>query len=340
MKKTLSLLAIAASTFAFAYKSDKNQYAQADMQQDQDLFKQNERAFFAAAEFLWWTVEQDATDFALRSTATNSMDQNLFPQGRYQTAEFDWNPGYRLTLGYFNAPNYWDIYAQYTWLYSSGTDSANDPAASNRFLNATQASFLPGPLDRATSKIGFHYHLADLLVDRAFFPNPHLRLKVLGGLTGSWISENWRVRYVGETEIERLRHKWSFKGIGLRIGMNMDWFLGADFYLTGRWTTGALIGRYRNWYTQVEFTDLENFRSTSYKDYRPAITSQFLLGPSYQKSFNCARLEIFAGYEWNAWLNLQENIRPLSMTTGSSVVNHNRSMILLHGLTTKISVDF
>src|SRR5690348_5929227 len=71
---------------------------------DTDLFRENKKVLFANAEFLYWHVNESALDYALviKGPAWGSPTQGM---GHYRIIDFDWNPGFRLNFGYFNAPH-------------------------------------------------------------------------------------------------------------------------------------------------------------------------------------------------------------------------------------------
>jgi hypothetical protein len=82
-------------------------------------------------------------------------------------------------------------------------------------------------------------------------------------------------------------------------------------------------------------------RNAHFSDIRPAASGQFYLGPSYQKNFTNQRLEIFFGYEWVSWLNLQEIFRSSSGTLAEAKQTAiNSSLLALQGLTTRVSLDY
>ena len=99
---------------------------------DCDLFSKDKKVLFFNLEFLYWTVNEGALDYAIKmknpawGTPTDAV-------GHYKRAEFNWNPGVRFNFGYFNAPHYWDAQAQYTYFYSAGKETAKAPHESTFF---------------------------------------------------------------------------------------------------------------------------------------------------------------------------------------------------------------
>ncbi len=321
-------------------------------QENQDLFNKDDAAFLISGEFLYWTVSEGALDYAIRMRGPSWSSGNSYAQGDMERVKFDWDPGYRFAFGYYRAPNFWEANFQYTFIHLKGRDSHNrPPAEQNRFMTSTWPQIFESPLNRATSSIHLNYQLADLLASRVFHlhDNPHLRLRLVGGLTGVWIRQGWKIRYFdAQLNNTMVNNKWRYWGLGFRAGITFDWFWGKDFYMTGGASTALVAGHYHNHAKQETSVILQAgddpsipVRDLRYKDYRLAFTSQFLLGPSYQKSFKSWRMEIFAGYEMTIWANLQEVYRSTSSTASQPKETWiNTSLVALHGLTVRGTLNF
>lgn len=323
-----------------------------DEEEDLDLFNKNKQVFFLTADFLYWTVNEGATDYALKmkhpAWSSTAPDYGV---GHYHSAEFDWNPGLRVAFGFFRAPHYWDSSIQYTYLSVDGDDEVHAPDSSDRFLLGTwqePSITTPIALKHAKSHIVFNYNLLDWMFSRRFFPNPHLRLDVSGGLTGVDIKQTWKVRYKDLSDNHsHIRNTWKFFGMGLRLGLHVDWFMGYDIYLTGQMSTALLSGRYNN--RSFQKTDAftpgaDNsvaFRNTHFRDTRLAPSLQMLAGLSWQKTFESVRATLFAGYELTSWFNLHQIYRtPLSAPTAGKDTFINDSAVSLQGLTVSGNLDF
>lgn len=296
--------------------------------------------FFINTEFLYWTVEEGVLDYAVRMNKSTTGDPT-FAIGNYKIADYDFRPGYRVSIAWYNCPKYWEATAQYTWLYNKGSNSAFDPSEEDRFLNPTWQTISQGPFQKASSLIDLHYHVGDLIIARVFDPNPHLRMRLLGGLTSSYIEQSWKIRYRNfDDEFDRVKNKWRFFGGGVRLGTTIDWFWGYQFYLTGRANFATLLGTYKNEARQIT-TDKVLVRDATYDDHRFALHGQVMLGPSWQKPCECWSIEAFVGYEFNVWLNLQEIIRSdLSDIENPKETRHARGLFGLHGLTARLTLGF
>jgi hypothetical protein len=312
--------------------------------EEEDLFNKDCSAVFINGEFLYWTVSEGALDYALTMKNPAPMGAGLLALGDFRRAKFDWDPGFRVALGYYHSQKLMNVWGEYTRIRVKNSNSAKKPDDADLYLTATFPTAL-GILLSAKSRIRMHYDLVDFLVARVFIPNPHLRLRLLGGLTGARLRQKWNIVYYDDTDSAKAINRWRFLGGGLKIGLGIDWFWISDFYLTGKTVFGFLVGKYKNRAIRMSTTTTpENvpFGDSKYEHYRPSFTTQFIIGPSWQKTFSCSRVEIFAGYEFNGWFNLHEIFR--SRWTGDQEDEKetyiNRELLALHGLTVRMTVDF
>ena len=316
---------------------------------DADLFRKDVQVYSLEGELLYWRVQEGALDYALKMKAGGWGPNQCYAQGNYENATFDGDPGFRAALRFFRATRHWDFLVQYTRLTATGSNSADKPSPSDRFITGTWPQIFTNPMASAHSYIHMNYNVADLLVSRVFFPNPHLRLRFVGGGVVTWMDQFWKVLYADSGSFEtKIANRWKFIGGGLKIGTTFDWYWFTDIYMTGGTSFGALLGSYHNLAEQrTNFQPTPSFnpalpvRYAHFCDVRPAFQGQFYLGPSYQKNFTNQRLEIFAGYELVAWLNLQEIYRSTSGSPSDAKETLiNTGLVALQGLTARVSVDF
>jgi hypothetical protein len=314
-----------------------------------DLFRRNAQVFSGSAEFLYWGVTEGALDYALKMRHDAWGPSDSYAQGRFENASYGFDPGFRVAGTYFRAPHYWEVKWQYTRMTSRGKNHSSKPDAALQFLTGTWPHITDLAITEAHSDIHLNYNVFDWMVDRVFIPNPHLRLKVVGGALAAWMDQNWQVKYTDTAfNLTKIRNRWHFVGAGLKTGTMVDWYWTGDLYMTAQGFFGLLMGSYSNHAKQsTTFQPLPGdntaipVRDTSYHDIRPAVTAQMLLGPSYQKNFCNNRIEIFAGFEMNAWFNVQEIYRSTSGPASAAKETWiNTSMMALYGLTTRLTVDF
>lgn len=327
---------------------------QGNEEENLDLFSRDKSVFFVNAEFLYWIVNEGAVDYAIKMDHQPwSQTQDTYAVGDYHNAHFNWSPGFRVNFGYFRAPHYWDVFLQYTYLHAFGEREVHAPHSSTEFLNGTWVqpdvfSTFPAALERAKNTIDLQYNVLDFLFSRRFEPNEHLRINLFGGLTSALIFQRMKTYYKDvEDGHTHINNRWRFEGVGFRFGMKIDWYMGWDIYLTGTASAAALSGWYKNSaYQEISSTipgvnDEIPIRNADFHDNRLTYTTQFLVGPSWQKAFENNRVELFAGYEMTIWTNLHQIYRSgFAAPSASKDTYINNSQVSLQGLTVRLNVDF
>lgn len=311
---------------------------------DHDLYHKDVEVYFVEAEFLYWTIDEGGLDYAIKMNQPAQMTPS-YAIGKVHSGDLTLAPGIRISTGYFNAPKYYECSGQYTHLISRGKDKVKAPKAAGEFLVGTWPQLVPNPLTQAESSLFFDYNLFDIMVDRVFIPNPHLRIRATAAATVAWIHQNWKVQYFDGTNYATLRNRWRYIGAGLKTGLMADWYWGKNIYLTGYGSTGVYIGNYRN-LSQETLTEPGIGRTMAgnvkFSDTRPAIAIQVAIGPSWQQNFGaCSRVELFAGYEITGWLNLQEMQRSMAAAADAPKTTwQETNMLAVQGLTVRFTVDF
>lgn len=315
---------------------------------DADLFRRDVQVFSSHGEFLFWRIQEGALDYALAMQNSSWGPTQNYAQGIYKVQAWNGDPGFRLALSYFRAPRYWEIKGEYTRLTGHGSDSVNRPTDVTNYLTGTWPQIIP-VLTSAHSSIHMNYNTFDLLVDRFFNPNPHLRLRLIGGGSLAWMNQSWTIQYFdASAHTTTTQNNWGFIGGGLKAGFMIDWYWGFhDLYMTFKTLAGGFLGTYYN--NSIQDTNYPQpganisipFTNAYYNDVRPAFTFQIQIGPSWQRNFSSYRLEFFTGYEINGWLNLHEVYRSSGGGPADPKETYiNYSMMGLQGLTTRATVDF
>lgn len=349
MKKFYLLSALTLVSTLFAAK-EPDRHPPPPPAEDPDLFYKDKQVYSAHLEFLYWKPLEGALLYALSMNKQSWNPSDTYPVGNYQHASYGFDPGFRVTLGFFRAPRYWELWATYTRMTSRGRDSITPPSGPNTFLTSTWPTYFDESLSFAKSKVHLNYNVADISADRYFIPNPHLRLRLIGGFTGAWMDQYWSIRYRDFNEQKsHVQNRWRFGGAGFRIGMMVDWFWTQDIYVTIRGSLAALVGAYKNSMYQKNsaapgpaFNPSFPLRNAEYTDARSTLNMQLLLGPSWQKSWKRVRTELFAGYEMSLWNNLQEVYQSVPGTPAfaSQQTTINSGMLTMQGLTARFSIDF
>jgi hypothetical protein len=213
---------------------------------------------FITADFIWWKAVQEGTEYASTGVglATNA---NLISvsKGRAISAGRDWAPGFKVGLGLNLNHDGWDIYAQYTWLHPSNSNSIS------RTYNAATASRVIGknslllpdsgaqPLDRASANWSLNFNVIDLELGRNFYVSQFLTMRPFIGLKGTWQDQDLRTRYYSSNGFNldgddalfldgpyRVHQHTDVWGLGIRGGFNISWYMAKNWSIFGNmaWT--------------------------------------------------------------------------------------------------------
>src|SRR5690606_1854357 len=118
---------------------------------DFDLFHKDLEVWFGSAELRYWTVNEGALDYAQKMKQPAWSPTASYASGTVQNASYNLDPGVRVGVGYFNAPKYWIVQAEYTHFITRGKNSAEKPEASDEFLTGTWPQITTNPLVHAHS---------------------------------------------------------------------------------------------------------------------------------------------------------------------------------------------
>lgn len=345
--KTL-LLCLAA--FALPLSASFEQPEECDeLPYDWDLFRKEDQVMSGHVDFLYWTVNESCLDYALKMQHSAWGPDPSYAQGIAKKGTFDWDPGVRVSLSYYRSISKWSVIGSYTRLTTRGENHASKPETDTKFLTGTWPQIVPAPLAGATSHLHMNYNVADVLIAYHIYPNFHLRLRMIGGIPVVWIDQDWKVRYVDSSLNNTvIRNRWKYVGAGMKLGMWVDWYWGLNVYITGRFATSVYMGDYKNQSRQTTNFQPNPSDNTSipirdlhYQDARPAFSAQALFGPSWQKNCSKSRLELFVGYEYTLWANLNQIFH--STSGGPFAAKEtwiNSSMTGMQGLTARVSSDF
>ncbi len=301
-------------------------------------------------EILVWTAEAGTLDFVIPNFPVSSTP--LGQTGEVEEAKFGWDPGFRVEVGHRFRPDFWELALQYTYINIDGTDSFSRPSDPTRVLMPTKDNVSTQATDSARSKVDLFYNVFDLMLARSFLPTKQLIVRPTMGLTGTWMDREMDVKYngVGSPSNEtHNRDKWEFHGGGMRVGIDLDWYIGSGFSLFGKSSLAALIGYYKNTFeadTNNAGSNLPpaTIENAKYDDQRIATHLQMQMGPQWGKMWNDVGILIFAGYEVNAWFNVEEmRYSNPTNTTSTITPRHtviNTSTLGMQGFVGKIQLNF
>ena len=311
--------------------------------------------FYAYGEFLYWKANEQGLDYALRNvpqlppTCSTCLFTGTTSQiGTVTLGEYDWQPGLRVGVGAVITPDFWDLEAQYTYVAPEGTDSVNSNPPSSHIMG-TFAEFTNAEIDHAKARASLQFHLADLFLAKRFLISKQILLRLSGGATGAWIHQRFTVDYIAPSPEYHDQNfmAWKFHGGGVKMGLDVDWFMGKGIGLLGKIKGALLYGNYENTYTNFVYDQpsghhIYTEQDNKLHDHRLVPTTQFAFGPTWSWKFNCCALNLYALYELNLWFNLQEFL--VSNTESGQASGrgsrYTHDVLGMQGLTAGIQFNF
>ena len=287
------------------------------------------------ANVLYWRTSE-TIDWAFTIAPNGNFEKTT-----YKTISFDWDPGFRVGLGYNMHHDQWDTQIAYTWFQTQAKEHASG-AITSAFLAARLSLLEPFH----TGKISFdlHYNMFDWDLGRRFLVSKSLSLRPYIGAKGGWIDQTLHTKWttpnflgLGSLYSASERVKNNFRGGGPKWGVNGKWILGnVDrhvFSLIGNFSAAYMWG---HWSLQDEFIDVFLTKTAiKMKDRNfGAVTLQALMGLGWDFNFdkNRSHFALKLGYEIQDWLNQFQVFSNASGTQNSDLI--------LQGLTLDLRFDF
>jgi|SRR6185437_447726 len=131
---------------------------------------------------LYWKATEDNLTFASKVTE-NGTQQSL------ETPHFNWKPGLRLGLGgFFGKYDQWDLYCNWTYLYSKASNSVSVTSSSDFLMT----DWWDGTdFTNASAKWTLDYNTLDMEVGRNYFISKKVCFRPHVGVRGAWIHQKY-----------------------------------------------------------------------------------------------------------------------------------------------------
>jgi len=282
---------------------------------------------FLTADFIWWKTKQSGMTYATTGVLSEppATPFQTLNNGRDAQVKFDWDPGFKAGAGLNFWHDGWDVYLQYTWLHTDGSNTIGR-------LNGTIPSFALPPLvfdgtvlaaDSAFSRSNLHFNVVDFELGRNFYVSQFLMLRLHVGFKGTWQNQDWRTRYssrnlslivsqgnpVPLTGPYRMHHQSKYYGIGMRAGIDTAWHFTTNWSIFGDFAWTAMWSRYRlKRHDTVDDTNAgEKQRNVNVRSnfYDVKFIGEFQVGLRFEMWFSDDRyhIQIQAGWEEQVWIN-------------------------------------
>ncbi len=213
---------------------------------------------------LYWRADQDGMEYAVENTvdSLNFIDQsNNLIKAEYKTPKSKWEGGARVALSYSSAIDGWDI--GLTWTYFDGQASS---------LNQTQQTDNTVLLPLWSAFQGFQetgdfqgntateikadwdvdFYLLDLELGRSYWTSRYLSMRPFIALRYVDIQQDFSITHSGGSWSDDMQDPLNdlvdldndFKGVGPRIGFDLNWNFGCGWSLYSELAASIIYGRF------------------------------------------------------------------------------------------------
>lgn len=200
---------------------------------------------YVEGSFLYWKATSDYLNYALVDTPLFIDTELLDPESAVFTGvtkgpSFDFNPGYKVGIGYKFHRDGWDLYAEYTRFHQMTKSSVNvNPDVSNihaLWLNSVNDRILaavtefPPDFVAARSKWTSHLDILDFEIGRNMFVGRRLIARPSLGLRTLWLDQIYDVTYR-----TRLLREFDASFTLSSFNKSCSWGIGPRFCLNNMW---------------------------------------------------------------------------------------------------------
>jgi len=234
------------------------------------------------AEFLYWYARETnlayASKIEMKDVDPSDNSQLAFANQSYKHLDTDWNPGFRIGIGYNSSCDGWDYNLTWTWFSNKEKDSTCVPdygldSPLLPFVGAEGQSILLNPwinqsfhflsgqigdafnpyvisFDRISAKYHLTFNQVDLDVGRRYWLSKCLNMRPYVGLRGAWTRARFSTNSYRTTTVDSedyalmLNDKFKSKGwgVGFIAGFEPTFYFSQCFGLFAKAGTGVIWG--------------------------------------------------------------------------------------------------
>jgi hypothetical protein len=268
-----------------------------------------------SADFIWWKTTISGLEYAASGVTNGAISvgsTTSVEKGHLKSPGFDYQPGFKVGLGFLMGHDGWDLNAEYTWLNpntqtnSVDLDSAMGLASSFDIVlpSGTGAAFA---LSEASTSLTNHYNVLDVMLGRDFFVSKFLSLNPQIGGKFAWTKNKYSINYdylTGESFGDSsLDLKQSLFGTGIRAGLGSTWNFSKHWSLYGDLAFSGLWSFIKTSETQVT-DDITTVNTTQHIQQLVNVV-EWGIGFDYTTWIydNDCQFTLRAGWEQQAWIH-------------------------------------
>lgn len=315
-----------------------------------------------------WQSKLGNMEYAAKFKTIDPSNINSIKKQYFAIPDFAWRPGFKLDAGYRFQDDNWDIRTLWTYYRGEFTHvkkhtnvelyPEDNGVVPLYFISPFTGNVSPSPrFSHATGDWCVYFNSIDCELARNFFVRRKLSVRLLFGLKGAWINQEYRIDYsVGNNLVgpydnltyynSYINFKNKYWGFGPRIGFESKCHLKWGFKLLANTSLATLMSHF--FVTRNEHDLIHN--NTTLQDiilplksksdfYTMKPTIQLLLGFEWSRCFRQSFLGFSMAYEMQYFFGQNQMKRPTG-SPSSAQGFINRGDLQLHGLTTNLKYEF
>lgn len=291
---------------------------------------------FVTGSFLYWKAAEENLEYGDLSTNTNpsGTGNNFEFNDQAQEMGFEYKPGFKVGLGLDFDYDNWELYAEYTYLHStiSNSTTVNPEDLSTTTIHpswvfnlGSVVNLFNSDFTEASAKWNVKLDIGDLELARQYYVGRHLTFRTFASLRAAWIRQTYTATYDNENNPTNLQisiestSKTRSWGIGPRMGVDTKWLFCEGFRLFADASASILFTKYTTdsidqLATQATAAGAPNFGvpfdvTSTYSDnkhlcfLRPQ--AEMTIGAGWGDYFFCNKwfFDVEVGYTFNVFWN-------------------------------------
>jgi|GEM_PF-6920140 len=291
---------------------------------------------YLIGDFLYWIANQEGLDLAYKAKGVPGQ----LPLNAVKIKSFDreYNPGFRVGLGYRLPHDRWEARAYVTQFRT--TNHLQQTADSTEFIapnfGQLDSTFLSFSRDEGNWHV--KYTLFDVELARSFAASKSMAISPFLGARSAWIHQSTHLKFSGAHMLE-LKSKNHYSAEGVRLGTDLSFFLMKYVCFFGQASASLFTGRFEE-ETDVEL-DREKLFSGKTKPHRLSVSCDLRAGaegtiPLYRKE---AFLTFGLTYDMAMWF-FQSPLLGFLSAPNTVQIQNPEGNLTLQGVSLSTRLDF
>ncbi len=200
-------------------------------------------AFYFAGDFIYWQAQEDGLEIG-PSGSTSETAGVINSQGTSRFINSGYAPGFKFSMGIDFMRDGWDTVVEYTWYDNTNQTGTNHTTTTGTVVDA---GFTLPSTGTGTASWSIYFNNINWELGRKFYVSKYLTLRPHVGLKGSWLHQtltgSYSYTFAQEAgSVLGFEHS-KFWGVGIRGGLNTEWFLAKGFSIYADIALAEVSGR-------------------------------------------------------------------------------------------------